>query len=336
MENKNTQSAQKRKNKILKVTQEEIKGSQIEEYQNDPSEFTLLSFKENTDINIISKSKEEIVFDIKGIDPPLANALRRILLAEIPMMAIENVTIYQNTSILPDESFCHRLGLIPIYADADEFQYKKEKDDFNENNSIKFKLKVACYKNEKGEIVNSEIYSRDLVFVPQGKQEEKFVGSETIRPVHDDILLMKLGVGQEIECEMYCVKGIGKTHAKWQTVCTAYYKLMNDIKFSEEIKGEDAEELKSLCPMKVFDVKKDKAVVKNIRNCTTCRECIRNEKFGKKINLGKISDHYEFHIESVGVYDAEDLFYRALRVLKEKCDMWAGILMEKIADKKNS
>ena len=35
-------------------------------------------------------------------------------------------------------------------------------------------------------------------------------------------------------------------------------------------------------------------------------------------------------------YDAEDLFYRALRVLKEKCDMWAGILMEKIADKKNS
>ena len=57
--------------------------------------------------------------------------------------------------------------------------------------------------------------------------------------------------------EMICEKGIGKTHAKWSPVCTAYYRLLPDIKFevdSEPIKGNDAKELKKLCPMKVFDI----------------------------------------------------------------------------------
>jgi len=62
-----------------------------------------------------------------GVEPPVVNAIRRILLSEIPTMAIETVNILQNTSIIPDEVLAHRLGLIPIIADADEFQYKKGK-----------------------------------------------------------------------------------------------------------------------------------------------------------------------------------------------------------------
>ncbi len=49
-----------------------------------------------------------------GAEAPLANALRRILLSEVPTMAIERVLLYQNTSILQDEVLAHRLGLIPI------------------------------------------------------------------------------------------------------------------------------------------------------------------------------------------------------------------------------
>lgn len=36
-------------------------------------------------------------------------------------MAIEKVFIYQNTSLIPDEVLAHRLGLIPIQADARNF-----------------------------------------------------------------------------------------------------------------------------------------------------------------------------------------------------------------------
>ena len=83
------------------------------------------SFVENTEIEVLKSNEEEIVFDIKGLEPPIVNALRRILLSEIPTMAIETVNIYQNTSVMPDEVLAHRLGLIPILADAEDFQFKK-------------------------------------------------------------------------------------------------------------------------------------------------------------------------------------------------------------------
>jgi len=62
-----------------------------------------------------------------GIDAPLANALRRILLAEVPTIAIETVYIYENTSIIQDEILSHRLGLIPIHADPRLFDYVQRK-----------------------------------------------------------------------------------------------------------------------------------------------------------------------------------------------------------------
>lgn len=54
--------------------------------------------------------------------------------------------------------------------------------------------------------------------------------------------------------ELICEKGIGKTHAKWSPVCTAFYRLMPDIKLTAPIENDDARELKALCPMGVFDI----------------------------------------------------------------------------------
>lgn len=56
---------------------------------------------------------------------------------------------------------------------------------------------------------------------------------------------------------MICEKGIGKTHAKWSPVCTAFYRLLPDIKFEQTekpITGKEAQQLKKLCPMGVFDI----------------------------------------------------------------------------------
>jgi DNA-directed RNA polymerases I and III subunit RPAC1 len=66
-------------------------------------------------------------------------------------------------------------------------------------------------------------------------------------------LIAKLRPGQEIEMDLICEKGVGKTHAKWQPVCTAYYRLLPDIQL-EKINGQDAKDLKKLCPMGVFDI----------------------------------------------------------------------------------
>jgi DNA-directed RNA polymerases I and III subunit RPAC1 len=56
--------------------------------------------------------------------------------------------------------------------------------------------------------------------------------------------------------------------------------------------------------------------VGNARNCTTCRECVRHEKFADIVDIGKIKDAFEFHVESVGIYKPERLVFEALEILK--------------------
>ena len=165
---------------------------------------------------------------------------------------------------------------------------------------------------------NANIYSGDLEWIPEGDQRERL---GDVRPLHDDILIAKLRPGQEIEMDLICEKGIGKTHAKWSPVCTAYYRLVPDIRIDEPIEGEDAIELKKLCP-NLFDVKDGKAVVIDPRSCDTSRECLRHDKFANKINLGRIKDQFEFHVESLGQYKPQEIVLESLQILKEKANKW--------------
>jgi DNA-directed RNA polymerase I and III subunit RPAC1 len=76
--------------------------------------------------------------------------------------------------------------------------------------------------------------------------------------------------------------------------------LLPIIEIKEDILDDDAKELVKLCPTNVYDLEDignhQKAYVKNPRNCTTCRECIRPPQFKDRIDLGKIKDHYECNL----------------------------------------
>ncbi len=67
-----------------------------------------------TKLEILEITKEKMTFTLEQCDVSLANSLRRIMQAEIPCMAIHNVNVYENTSVLPDEYIAHRMGLIPL------------------------------------------------------------------------------------------------------------------------------------------------------------------------------------------------------------------------------
>lgn len=103
---------------------------------------------------------------------------------------------------------CHRLGLIPIKADADDFEdlppageNGRSRAYFTDKNAIKFNLKVECPSlatlqkmagNKKVEYLT--VYSKSLEMEPLGKQADLPAGKQGL--VHDDIILIKLAPGQ--------------------------------------------------------------------------------------------------------------------------------------------
>lgn len=76
--------------------------------------FTMDKFKKDMSIRIESSKDLELEFDFVGVSPAVANSFRRLMISEVPSMAIEKVYIYNNTSIIQDEILAHRLGLIPL------------------------------------------------------------------------------------------------------------------------------------------------------------------------------------------------------------------------------
>ena len=75
-------------------------------------------------VTILEVDTYNMKFCLENTDLTIANALRRIIIAEVPTMAIDIVEIHQNTSALHDEYLAHRLGLIPLVSTSvDKFEY---------------------------------------------------------------------------------------------------------------------------------------------------------------------------------------------------------------------
>ena len=73
------------------------------------------------EVDIPEDKGDSVRFILRESFPAFANALRRVILAEVPVMAIEDVIFVENTSVMYDEILAHRLGLVPLKTDLDAY-----------------------------------------------------------------------------------------------------------------------------------------------------------------------------------------------------------------------
>ena len=90
------------------------------------------------DIEIREMRENYARFVISGASPQLVNGLRRVLISDLPKMAIHNVEFhlgpimgedgkeFESVTPLFDEMIAHRLGLVPLPTYLDEFNFRAE------------------------------------------------------------------------------------------------------------------------------------------------------------------------------------------------------------------
>jgi len=138
------------------------------------------------------KHGNRIEFIVSGISTQFANLLRRYSMSHVPVLAIDTVTFYDNTSALWDEYIAHRLGLMPVTTP----------DKTPESAEIIFSLDAEGPKT---------VYSSDL----QSSDKDITMAKERIT-------VATLGQNQHLRLEGKAILGTGKKHGKYQAGLVSY------------------------------------------------------------------------------------------------------------------
>lgn len=248
----------------------------------------LETFIANLDIKIISKTETTIEFDILNCHPSIANAIRRALIAMVPTMAIHNVSVYENTTVFPDEYIAHRLGLIPIDINPEHFKFLQDEENFD--NVLNFKIHKI---NNTDEVIT--LTSSDIQFVPIDCQEHMEV------KVKPGVQICKLAPKHEIDMTFKAIKGTGEQHTKWSPVSLCSYRVMPGIILEKDFHGKDAIELQACFSPGVISIVNDTAVVANPRLESMSREVFRHDKFKDSVKLLRESGWFCFTVESISL-----------------------------------
>jgi DNA-directed RNA polymerase subunit D len=162
-------------------------------------------------IDILQKEEERIVIKFSDVPRQYVNAIRRLSISEVPTLAIDDVVILENSSVMHDEAIAHRLGLIPLRTDLDRFVMPHDCD---------CKSTLGCSKCRVLLVLDSEANEKTKV-VTSG---ELLSEDELVKPVSNDIPIVVLAPSQKLKFEAYARLGVGKDHAKWQPTSAAIVK----------------------------------------------------------------------------------------------------------------
>ncbi|EGC32876.1 RNA polymerase II core subunit [Dictyostelium purpureum] len=278
------------------------------------------------ELDILEIKNESIVFTLSNTDISVANALRRVMIAEVPTMSIDLVEFEANNSVLCDEFIAHRLGLIPLVSDnVDKFNYTRDCScsERCDQCSVEFKLNVKCSNQRPIDVTSS-----DLIVVSNNNNSVIPVSSQTTERT-DEIPIVKLRQGQELRLRAIAKKGVGKEHAKWSPSCIATYQFQPIVTINQnrmdELSDKQKEEWVGSCPTKVFGYsphnQSQPVSVDEPMRCMYCLECKKKaEAFGKPdlISIEQKQDKFIFTVESSGSLKPEDIVLSAIQIIKAK------------------
>jgi DNA-directed RNA polymerase subunit D len=180
-------------------------------------------------VKVLKQSKEEMTIAIEEINHNFANEVRRIMISEIPTMAIEFVDFKKNDSALPDELVANRLGQVPLTFDRKAYNINATCENCQGKGCSRCQVELVLKKKGVGVVYSGDMKSK----------------AKDVQPVFDKIPIAELfEPTDEIQFEAIAQLGNGRMHAKWQAAIVGYKYEGNNFTFDiESVSGLSPEEI---------------------------------------------------------------------------------------------
>ncbi|MFH1210375.1 MAG: DNA-directed RNA polymerase subunit D [archaeon] len=253
------------------------------------------------EMKLLSKDDERIVLLVKDADVTSMNTLRRLIMNNVPTLAIEDVTFLKNSSAMYDEFIAHRLGLVALKTDLKSYTMP-DKCKCKGKGCAHCQLVMSLKAQGPGTVYAEEISSKD----------------PKVKPVFAKTLIVKLLKKQVLEFDAIAVLGTGKDHMKFSPGLV-YYQSYPIIKVGNV---KNPEEIAAVCPTKVFEVKNGKLVVDE-EKCILCLACA---EASSEIKIDGSKKDFIFTVESYGQLSPNEMVTKAFDVFDEKLDEFAELV----------
>ena len=194
-------------------------------------------------LEAIYEEGDVLALRVQDVSAQYINTLRRYATSRVPTMAIDFVEFHKNSGILYDEMVAHRLGLVPLTTDLENYNLPEEEwTEPVEDPRVEVQLTLKSIKAKTSRVV----YAKDL--------ESK---DDNVVPVHPEMPITKLIEGQELELIATARMGVGEEHVKWSPG-HVWYRHFPHITIDKQPK--DPQAVADAYPG-VFEVKSKKLVV---------------------------------------------------------------------------
>ena len=252
---------------------------------------------------------KKAVIKIEETQPYFLNSIRRVMISELPKLAVDGVVIYDNTSALFDEIISQRLGMIPIPTDLSLLIYKKDctcKGKGCPSCTVRYTL------SKEG---NGTVYSGDLQ-----PAEKSWAITE------DKIPIVDLYGEQRLILEIEAVLGIARTHAKWQAVHAPAYRMDAVITFDKD-KIKDVREFINKIPEGIAELKGDKIIIKDEKKIPVFESYIDKKKIDF-IYITRDPTKVTFSFETDGSMHSKDAIIESAKILEKKYKEFGKLLKD--------
>lgn len=262
------------------------------------------------DIDIIELSERKARFILSGVSTSFANAFRRSVLAEVPVLAIDDVNIYENSSVLFDEQLSLRLGLIPLKTDTKSYSLREECSCKGAGCTL-CQVSLTLSAEGPAEGPPMVVHSGDMVST-----------DHEVRPADATIPIIELKEKHKVVVEAIARLGTGRNHSKWQAGVASGFKNMPVITIGNcDYCGKCIE----VCPRDILKLEGNKVKVVDIIECSMCKLC-ENACDMDSIKVSSDPDSFVMTFETTGAFTAAELALEAVGSIRKRAEQLGEIL----------